>query len=255
MVIDKVETSVADRPQRVNYQWESPPATRPERSLSTHRDSRAFTVAVSREVGTPGAQVARELGQLLHWDVYDHELLERVARKMDVRTNRLESIDEKRCGWFQEAFADLISVPMVNEFAYVHQLVKTVLGLGLHGGCVVVGRGACHILPAATTLRIRLVAPLKHRILEWAKQRGVSTDEAERQVRAIDWERRHFVKDHFQKDPADPSLYDLVVNSATVPVTECAAVIMEVLRRRVGQAAAGRLGDEHANLHGAEWEI
>ena len=76
---------------------------------------------------------------------------------MHLRTKLLESVDERRTSWlveFAEAFSQL---PLVSEVAYVRHLIQTILSLSVHGSCVIVGRGATHILPPATTLRVALV--------------------------------------------------------------------------------------------------
>jgi hypothetical protein len=103
--------------------------------------------------------------------VYDHELLQWIAQEMHVRTSLLQSVDERRQSWpletaeaFLTASRESDSQAMVSESGYVRHLVQTVLALGVHGECVIVGRGAAFILPAETTLRVRLVAPVKQRI-------------------------------------------------------------------------------------------
>ena len=55
----------------------------------------AWTVALAREAGTQGTAVGHEVGRRLGWPVYDHELLERIAQEMGLRTNLLESVDER----------------------------------------------------------------------------------------------------------------------------------------------------------------
>ena len=93
---------------------------------------------------------------------------------------------------------------LASESAYVHHLVETVLALGILGECVIVGRGAAFILPAATTLRrVRLVGPVRERITALSRKLGITEPEAARQVRTIDRERTDFVEDHFFKDPSD----------------------------------------------------
>jgi hypothetical protein len=47
--------------------------------------------------------------------------------------------------------------------AYVHHLSQAILSLGAHGRCVIIGRGAAQILPAQTTLRVRLIGPRERR--------------------------------------------------------------------------------------------
>jgi cytidylate kinase len=120
--------------------------------------------------------------------------------------------------------------PFVGESAYVRHLVETVLALGIHGECVIVGRGAAFILPAESTLRVRLVAPLKGQIATLSRNLGLPEKEAAQRARTMDRERVDFVRDHFLKDPTDPSQYDLVLNAGRLPVAAEAALIVEALR-------------------------
>jgi hypothetical protein len=197
--------------------------------------SRAFTVAFSREVGTQCTAVAKEVGRVLGWQVYDHELLEHVAGEMGLRTDLLESLDERRQSWLLERVEGFLSAPVkgewgfVSESAYVHHLIQTVLALGVHGECVIVGRGAVFILPTETTLRIRLVGPVKERITALSRKAGISEREAARRVRTIDRERIDFVQDHFLKDPTDPRNYDLVLNVPRLSVVQSADLVVKAL--------------------------
>src|SRR5262245_50371777 len=65
--------------------------------------SHTFSIALSREPGTEASAVAQEVGRLLGWQVYDRQLLEKIAQDMGLRANLLESVDERRHGWLAEA--------------------------------------------------------------------------------------------------------------------------------------------------------
>jgi cytidylate kinase len=199
----------------------------------------AFTIALSREVGARGTSVARVVGERLGWHVYDHELVELIAQEMRLRTSLLESVDERHVSWLEECLENFTSLPSVSESSYVRHLLETVLSLGAHGECVIVGRGTALVLPPATTLRVRLVAPLEDRIAFIRRQRGLSHEEAARYVEQVDRQRTHFTRDHFQKDPADAVNYDLIVNSGRFTVEECADVIIAGLRRLQARSGAG----------------
>jgi cytidylate kinase len=209
--------------------WEERRKAAASRSDLIPQAPHALTIALSREVGAQGTAVGQEIGTCLGWPVYDHELLERIAQDMGVHTRLLESVDERRVSWLLEAFESLMSTPYASESAYVHRLIKTVLALGTHGESVIVGRGAVLILPAETTLRVRLIAPLKTRSAAMSKRLGVPEVEATRQLEALDRERNAFVQDHFFKDPADPRHYDLILNSARFGVAGCAKLIVDAL--------------------------
>jgi cytidylate kinase len=126
----------------------------------------------------------------------------------------------------------------VSASAYVRHLFETHLSLAAHGECVLVGRGAAQVLPAATTLRVRLVAPVEDRVEAIRQRFGISVDEAARWVATTDAERSRFVRDHCGKDPVDPRLYDLVLNASRLAVNECADLIIEALHELQARAAA-----------------
>jgi cytidylate kinase len=196
----------------------------------------AFTLALTREAGTPGTTVAREVGARLGWAVYDHELLQRISQEKGLRVSLLESVDERQKGWLTEAAEAFAAVPSVTENTYVRYLIETVLSLGAHGHCVIVGRGSAHILPADRTLRVRLVAHPEDRISATARRLGCPPAEAKRWVEETDRERARFIKTHFLKDPTDPLGYDLVLNTSRWSVPECADLIVQALRQLQARA-------------------
>jgi hypothetical protein len=159
----------------------------------------AFTIALSRQVGARGNSIAKEVGAHLGWPVYDRELMEQIAQKMDVRVQLVQSVDEKRVGTIQELIESFMALPRANQDMYFRHLLDTIFSLGSHGECIIVGRGAAQILPPATTLRVRLVGNLDDRIAVMMKRLNLSRLEADR-LEAMDLERNRFVKEHFHKD-------------------------------------------------------
>ncbi|HKD38341.1 MAG TPA: cytidylate kinase-like family protein [Pirellulales bacterium] len=219
------------------HRWEAQREAAARRELSQHKPP-GFTIAISREAGTPGSAVADEVGTLLGWQVYDQELLQQIAREMGLRTSLLESVDEREQTWLHEtiqgALAALVAgndSPWASGSAFVHHLVETVIALGVHGDCVIVGRGAGFILPEKTTLRVRLVAPARDRVAMLSDKLNISEREAARRVRTIDRQRNDFVRDHFQNDPTDPRNFDLVLNAARLSIDDLARLIVDALGR------------------------
>jgi cytidylate kinase len=198
--------------------------------------ARPFTIALSREAGARGTTVAEEVGRRLGWPVYDRQLVEKIAQEMGLRTTLVESVDERNVSWVRETLEAFSTTPPVSATAYFHHLIETVLSLGARGECVIVGRGAPQILPAETTLRVRLVAPPEERVAVMTKELGVTPQEAARRVRVMDEERQRFIREHFRKDPTDPLVYDLVLHTGRFTVNECADLIVAALYRLQGRA-------------------
>jgi cytidylate kinase len=200
-------------------------------------------VAIARETATGATAVAEEVGRRLGWTVYDRDLVERIAREMGLRASLLESVDERHQNWLTESVRSFLTalgeVPSVSESAYVRHLVETVLALGAHGECVIVGRGSSRVLPPESTLRVRLVAPFEYRVALAARKRGLDTRAAAERVQELDRERERFLREHFRADPEDPRGYDLVLNTSRFPVCECADLILDGLRRMQAHVAHG----------------
>jgi cytidylate kinase len=194
-------------------------------------ESPALTIAISRQVGAGGTSIAAAVGERLGWPVYDNALVEQIAREMRLRTKLVESVDERRTSWLTDSALSFSQMPLISASAYLRHLIQTVLSLGAHGSCVIVGRGATHILPPSTTLRVRLVAGREDRITVLARELGVPRAEAEAGLDKLEHERVAFVKDHFRKDPCDPLHFDLVLNSSSFSYSECADLIVDALHR------------------------
>jgi cytidylate kinase len=227
---------------QVCQQWERRRQARARESAAAQAEP-AFAIAIAREAGAGATSIAAEVGRRLGWTIYDRDLVERIAREMGLRANLLESLDEHHTGWLGDAlqqFFTTTAAPYVGEDAFFRHLAQTVLALGTHGECVIVGRGAALILPADRTLRVRLVAPLQDRVARTAARLGLSPEDAAARVASLDRGRAQFVRDHFLKNPEDPRLLDIILNTSRFPVSGCADLIVDALYRlREGRRAPG----------------
>ncbi|HWB00421.1 MAG TPA: cytidylate kinase-like family protein [Pirellulales bacterium] len=190
----------------------------------------AFSIAISRQIGAGGSEIAREVGRRLGWKVYDRELLEEIARDMHVRVSLIEAVDERHVNWLEEFAEAFLFGSKVSENSYVVHLVETIINLAARGQCVIVGRGGCHILPPSCTLRVRIVAPRDDRVTSICHERHADPKSIEHELAADERQQARFIKDHFQRDVTDPANYDLVLNSSRWSTAECADMIVDALR-------------------------
>jgi hypothetical protein len=189
------------------------------------------TIAISRQAGARGPEIARAAGQRLGWPVYDRELLELIASEMGLRTQLVESVDERVSGWLERCLELFRDEPLIGEEDYVGQLVRVLFSLAAHGGCVIVGRGSAQVLPAESTLRVRLIGPQASRIAALEERFDLTAEEARRWVEETDRRRSRFVREQFHRDPDDAALYDLVLNTCRLSVSDCADLIVATLKR------------------------
>jgi cytidylate kinase len=198
----------------------------------------AFTIALSREAGSGGITVAREVGRRLSWPAYDHELLESLAKELKVDISLLEDYDERPGSFLVDTIKSFSAAASVSEVTYFHRMIRMLQALGARGECLIVGRGSTFILPPETTLRVRIVASREDRIAFIARERKLSPVDAARLVDTTDRDRYEVIKDHFHKDPADPQNYDLILNRSRFGVDETADLVIEALLRMQARKTA-----------------
>jgi cytidylate kinase len=93
------------------------------------------------------------------------------------------------------------------------------------GGGVILGRAAAVVLGKDRGFHVRLDGPAQRRVVLGARIEGISEEQARARLSAADKARTAYVRRLYRTDPADPSLYHLVIDSTAMPletVTELA---------------------------------
>jgi len=230
---------MAEAFERAREQWRV--RAREERDLAPTvavKMPPACTIAISRERGAGGGAIARVVGEKLGWPVYDRELLERISDETGLRTDLLESLDEKRSHWLVEAMEAFGGVRTISGPTYAHRLAECMLALSAHGHSVIVGRGATGVLPSATTLRVRLCAPLEDRVGRLCQKLGMSESTARHHIDKVDRDRAAFVQQHFGGDVNDAHRYDVVIDTARFSTEQTAEIVVAALRQLEAQVQA-----------------
>ena len=202
--------SIAKAVERQMRNWELARAQRLEVPLPKRAEVEDF-IAVSRQVGASGAEVAAGLAERLDWPVFDKEILDAMAGDDNLRRQVYDSMDERDMGWFEEAARSFMHSEFVKN-DYFHQLSKTVLALARQGSAIFIGRGADLILPRDVGLRVRIVAPLETRVKRVAERQDLTEEEAHEKVQRLQEERTQYIRQYFHVNIHDPERYDLTIN-------------------------------------------
>ncbi len=103
------------------------------------------------------------------------------------------------------------------------------------GAGVILGRAAAVVLGKDRGFHVRLDGPSQRRVILGATIEGISEEQARARLCAADKARTAYVRRLYRTDPADPSLYHLVIDSTAMPLD---AVIELVLLAARAHAAA-----------------
>jgi len=188
-------------------------------------------IALSREEGSGGSEIAQTVGRRLGWEVLDGELLDRVSERFHLSRPMLEIVDETRNNWVHDVLGSWMDHQVIPTEKYVVRLACVVLAAAHHGSLVLVGRGAQFLLPREKGLAVRIVAPLKYRIHQIMQRENLSKVEAEQLIKKRDDGRRDFVERYFHHDIDDPHLYDLTINVERLGTARAAEMIAEVSQK------------------------
>ncbi|MBI3468471.1 MAG: cytidylate kinase-like family protein [Planctomycetes bacterium] len=189
-------------------------------------------IAISRQAGCGGGQIARLVAEKLGWELLDKKLLDFMAERYHLPRDILEFVDETTANWLHEIFGNWLDRCVVTQEEYVDHLGKIVLLAAQHGKVVFVGRGAQFVLPRDRGLAVRIIAPVPYRIEQTMRNRSLSRDQAKRSVDEADRGRAEFVRRYFLHDAADPLLYDLAINVERLGPQGAASLIVGCFRER-----------------------
>lgn len=186
-------------------------------------------VTVSREPGSGGSIVAGKLADKLGIDIFHQEVINEIAKRADVSEKLLETLDERGLSILEDWISSLVYDRHLWPDEYMQHLMKVVGTIGKHGRAVIVGRGANFVLPPEKRFSVRIVAPQSWRIQNVSKEYDLAPEEAKRRVMRTESDRRAFIRKYFNADIADPTNYDLVINTATLNVDDAVNVISSAL--------------------------
>lgn len=215
-----------ESPRHGNQGDRAPPPAAPSIPAS-------LTIAVSRETGSHGGTIAHRAARKLGWTVYNQELLEYIAQEGAFRQGVMENQTAAVTQWAEHHLDLLLREEKLSPHPSIIELARVVLALAAQGECVLIGRGAGRILPAESTLDVRIIAPLADRIAYMSQRLRLSLEAAAEEVKQRDRQRAEFITTHFHHQPGDIYQYDLILNSSHLGEELCAELIAQAARAKV----------------------
>ncbi|HEY6462627.1 MAG TPA: cytidylate kinase-like family protein, partial [Polyangiaceae bacterium] len=200
------------------------------------RPTEVDLIVVGRQFGAGGGEVAAALGRSLGWKVLDRDILRVAAERLHAEEASVEPIDEYASGLIERlAAAFSLSTPEgvvlptddVDADGLARAGHHVVRRAGDAPPVVVVGHGAqCLFKARPRTLAVRVFAPFEARVDRVARRECTSQDAARSEVARRDKQRERYLRHHFGCDPADPALYAVQVNTASLSIDGCIECIL-----------------------------
>ena len=205
-------------------------------------------VAMTREMGSLGKDVAAGVATRSGRKVVYHEIIEPIANKMRLRKSHVERFLDGKAGLWEKLTTDRTALSIFTADETFKFLRDDSTG-------VIRGWGAVHLLRNIPhVIRVRVCAPLETRITRMMDRLQTDNRETvESEIQMSEEAHTAITKRHFGVNWRDPELYDLVLCTERLSVEECVDEIDGMMKRKCFQETPDSLRMV-ADL-AAEWSV
>ena len=173
-------------------------------------------IAMTREMGSLGKDVAAAIAEKSGRKVVYHEIIDMLANKMRLRKSHVERFLDGRAGLWERLTTDKTSLSIFTAEETFRFL--------LDGSTIVIrGWGASHLLrDIPHVIRVRVCAPHDVRVARMMERLGTDKrDAVEAEIAMSEESHAAITKRHFGIDWKEPEHYDLVLSTERMSVPEC----------------------------------
>ena len=191
-------------------------------------------VAMTREMGSLGKDVATGLAERLGRQVVHHEIIDNLASKMRLRKSHVVRFLEGKSGIWERLTTDQTSLSIYTA--------DETFALAESGKVAVIrGWGATHLLrPVPHVVSVRVCAPFELRVKRMMER--LNTDDrnfVENEIRMSEEAHGAITRRHFGLNWQDSENYDLVLNTERLTIDECVDEVMGLLDDPTFEETAG----------------
>jgi MFS family permease len=215
-------------------------------------------VTISASFGASGSKVGAALAERLGLAFLDRAVPLQTAERLGVPLDAAMAHDEQLQGAVVRSLVNLIGAPVcfgvigmqsrpaIDEYAFRQTTERVLWDLASGPGGIVLGRaGALVLASCPNALHVRLDGPAAARAGRAASQEGLDLATASDLMCRTDRARTAYVRRMYGRDPRDPEIYHLVIDSTAVPLEACLEAIVSVA---TGFWAVGDTKGTRANL-------
>ena len=180
-------------------------------------------IAMTREMGSRGREVALGLAKRLGLQIIHHELVEQgLAARLNLPESAVHHFLEGEASLFERWKIDRSRLSLYTK--------EEILELASQDNVLIRGWGAAQLLrPIGHVLCIRVCAPMHCRqdeLLARVSLKG--RDQARVEIERNDAAHAQVIEKIFKVDWRDPEHYDLVLNTERMPIEACVDQIMQI---------------------------
>jgi cytidylate kinase len=200
-------------------------------------------VTISRHFGAGGHTLGQMLCERFDFRLADASVVDRLARNAKLSPDWLNAMEQEASSTILSMISTLVSGGIFYKHPgspaekddrqkYIAFLTQIFTAMANEGGYVIVGRGAQFILKGhPKAIHVLLVADYESRVSFLMDQHKITRSDAEKTIRAREKERTALASRLFETDIDDASLYQIVLNTGTMPYDWVVDTVSELVTK------------------------
>ncbi len=194
-------------------------------------------ITISREFGSGGRSIGREVAKRLNYKFYDSEIVDKVAKESGYHEDFIEENGEYASSSNRILFSLSRNGAIGANQTSIHDDIyfaqqKVILEIANEGNVVIVGRCADYILKdREDVLNVFISASYEARKERVIKEYGEREDKSiEKRLKDKDHKRKNYYKTYTGEDWGKSQNYDLTLNSSSLGIEKCVDIICGIVK-------------------------
>lgn len=205
-----------------------------------------IVIAINREFGSGGGEIARKLGELLGLKVYNKAILNKLTTDFNLTVEEIENIKAKKVGWWsdfcrfyqQYGTGSMMSGTILEDREITSRQIylaeaRILRELAEQESCIIIGRSGFHVFKDnPNALKIFLIANEETRVKRIMQKYNMDEKTAEKNIQEADKSRETFTQTFAGVSRYDAHNYDFVFNVSNIPTTLVAQFLADNVRKK-----------------------
>ncbi len=192
-----------------------------------------YVVTITRQFGSLGRPIARQLSEKLGIEYYDRDIVETTANRMKQRVSVISDAEEAaKSSFFKMRF------PLGNEETKIQDEIfdvqqKIITELADKESCIIVGRCSDYVLRNyKNAIHIYIFAPYEARIQNCVDYLHMTKEDAIKEMTTVDKARYAYHERYAKYSPDDFNHKNYLLDSSILGIEGTADIIAEIVKHK-----------------------
>jgi len=192
-----------------------------------------YVITITRQFGSMGRSIAKELSGLLNINFYDRDIVEEASKEMNLPLSVVNAQEEKaKTGLFYR------TLPLGNGTSTIQDIIfnaqkEIILDIAEKESCIIVGRCSDYILRNFKNhISIHIYAPYDARFDNCVNLLNMTPHEAKKMIHSVDKAREAYHMKYAKHLPSDIKRNNLLIDSSLLGVSDTAKLIADVAKAK-----------------------